>query len=285
MLMLCVTVCHLGFFVLVAFVGPAVADPATPGVEVKFFLDPSVALDRSHRPTHDVLTAFRVSKAPVKIRMQFLDSRALELHKAGWNVRLRTVGGKDCVELNYKRRYPVTDGIDATLTLAASEGFDAGEGDYEPELEWGYEQQTLTFSNEKTQSCGSKQLTLPSAKNARTMAIKAMPGKLQRFKDDGWAKGILAGAKIYGPAEGWRWIGSHPEVDDKIAIEVWALTGANGTRTERIVEVSFKKKQLHDSTLAARTALRHVLDQNRWLLDKDVLKTTLILKGNAGSNR
>ena len=213
--------------------------------------------------------------------MQFLDGPALELHKAGWNVRVRTVQGKDRVELTYKRRYPVANGLDAALIRAARDGFDSGEQDYEPELEWGYQQKTLTFSNEKTVESSGGSPTLPAAANARTLAVREMPGKLRRLGEDGWAKGLLSGARVYGPVEGRRWTGSHPAIDDKIAIEVWALPGAGGTGTEHIVEVSFKKKQRDASAVAKREALRELLEQKRWLLPGDVLKTALILeRGN-----
>jgi hypothetical protein len=262
-----------GLLVLV-LIDAAAAKPATPGVEVKLFLDPRLTLDARNEPGRDVLAAFQVSGHPVAIKMQFLDGRGLELHKAGWNVRFRTVQGKDEMELTYKRRYPVPSGLDTALARAERDGFDADEKDYEPELEWGYQQETLTFSNEKPKK--STTPTLPSLANARTLASNEMPGKLRRFRSDGWAKGILSGARIYGPVEGRRWSGRH--LDDDISIEVWTLPGACGTGTERIVEVSFKKKQRSDKAVEKREALLELLDQKGWLLTRDVLKTALILE-------
>ena len=271
-----------GLLVLVQF-NAAAAKPAPPGVEVKLFLDPSVTLDARDQPSRDLLTTFQVTGNPVTIKMQFLDGRGLELHEAGWNVRFRTVQGKDKMELTYKRRYRVASGLDAALAEAERDGFNAGEKDYEPELEWGYKQETLTFSNEKSKE--STNPTLPSLANARTLAVSQMPGKLKHVGADGWAKSILSGARIYGPVEGRRWTGRHRDIDDDISIEVWTLPGAGRTDTERIVEVSFKKKERSDKAVAKREALLKLLEQKGWLLPRDVLKTTLILERVGGRTR
>lgn len=260
-----------GLLVLVQ-IDAAAAKPASPGVEVKFFLDASLTLDANNQPTRDVLAAFQATGSPVTIKMQFLDGPGLEL--AGWNVRFRTVQGKGKMELTYKRRYPVPSGLDAALARAERDGFDAGERDYEAELEWGYQQETLTFSKERTEASANP--ILPSLASARTLAVSEMPGKLQRFGPNGWAKGILSGASIYGPVEGRRWTGRH--LDDDISIEVWTLPGACGAGTERIVEVSFKKTQRSDKAVEKREAFLELLEKKGWLLPRDVLKTALILE-------
>lgn len=57
---------------------------------------------------------------------------------------------KSDYELTYKKRYPVVNGnIQAALTLANQEGFDASDDNYEAEVDWGYGKQTLSFSNTK----------------------------------------------------------------------------------------------------------------------------------------
>jgi hypothetical protein len=274
--------CLAGLLVLV-LLNAAAAKPASPGVEVKLFLDPSLTLDARNQPRRDVLAAFQATGNPVTIKMQFLDGPGLELHKAGWNIRFRTVQGKNEMELTYKRRYPVPSGLDAALAGAERDGFDDDEKDYEPELEWGYQQETLTFSNEKSKE--STNPTLPSLANARTRAVNEMPGKLQRFRANGWAKGILSDANIYGPVEGRRWTGGLPDIDDAISIEVWTLPGTCGTGKERIVEVSFKKKERSDKAVAKREAFLQLLKQKGWLLPRDVLKTALILECARGRTR
>jgi hypothetical protein len=264
---------------LVAFTQASAAEPASPAVEVKFFLSPPAVLDASYRPNHALRKAFEVVEEPVTIRMQFLDGPGHELHKEGWHVRFRKLQGEDHIELTFKRRYRVDDHLATALAKAASEGFDAAENDYEPELEWGYHQQTLTFANEKQAGDTTMQdLNLPSAEEAQKLATgKKMPGKLRHWQEDGWAQGILASARVYGAVEGWRWRGRHTEIDDKIAIEVWALPAANGTGTEPMVEMSFKEKKNDAKTSAKREKLRNFLEKNGWLLKEDVLKTELIL--------
>jgi hypothetical protein len=125
--------------------------------------------------------------------------------------------------------------------------------EYEAELEWGYKKQTLTFSNEKRARNAEEQcLTLPSAADARHLAEDKMPDTLQRWKEEGWTKRVLSHVCLYGTVDGWRWHGSHTEIDDKIVIEVWALPTADGISTEHIAEISFKKKKYDTHATAKR---------------------------------
>lgn len=273
---------------LVAFTRAPAAEPASPAVEVKFFLNPLQVLDTNYQPNDALRTAFQVAKEeekkPVAIRMQFLDGPRRELDQEGWNIRLRKVQGQDHIELTFKRRYPVDGPLDAALAKAAREGFDAAAAnDYESELEWGYEKQTLTFANEKRAGdAGEQSLNLPSAGDAQQLAAgDKMPNKLRHWKEEGWAKRILSGACVYGPVDGWRWRGTHADIDGKIAIEVWALPTADRTGTEHIVEISFKEKKYDAQATAKREKLLKVfneINKKGWLLKKDVLKTKLILE-------
>jgi hypothetical protein len=252
----------------------AAATPAKPGLEVKFFLDPSKALNANGEPNQDVLSTFNTA-GPLAITMQFLDGPGLELNKAGWNVRFRTIQGEGKMELTYKRRYAVPSGLDSALKRAERDNFDAGEQDYEPEVEWGYQQQTLTFSNEKKRD--SPGPALPLRPQARTLAVNEMPGKLLRAGAEGWAKGVLSSASLYGPVTGKRWKGEREGIDKKISIEVWTLPGACNEGKERIVEISFKEDE-RDKAEKKREALLELLEQKGWLLSRDVLKTSLILE-------
>lgn len=265
--------------------------PATelvsPAVEVKFFLNPSTVLGANYRPNDALRTAFQVSEVPVTIRMQFLDGPGHELHQEGWNIRFRKVQGEDHIELTFKRRYPVDGHLATALTKATQENFDAAENDYEPELEWGYQKQTLTFANEKrARDAGMQDLNLPLAKETQKLATgEKMPDKLRHWKKKGWVKRVLSSARVYGPVEGWRWRGRHAKIDDKIAIEVWMLPTGNGAGTKPIVEISFKKKEYDAKAMAKREKLLGFLKENGWLLEKDVLKTELILEHGGQSNR
>lgn len=151
--------------------------------------------------------------------------------------------------------------------------------EHDPRLEWGYQKRTVTFANEKrAEDAEAQDLDLPSAKDARKIVFDKTPDKLQEWREKGWAKHVLAKACVFGPVEGRRWRGRRAEIDDSINIEVWALPKKNGTGTESIVEVSFKKKGYDAKAKAKRGKLLEFLRGKRWLLEEDVLKTELILK-------
>jgi hypothetical protein len=277
-------------FSLIAFPGAPAAAPASPAVEVKFFLKPHQVLDTNRRPNDALRTVFGVpketKKKPVKIRMQFLDGPNQELHHEGWNIRLRKVQGQDHIELTFKRRYHVDDSLETVLAKAAQDGLDArSTNEYASELEWGYDKQTVTYANQKRAGDAEEQsLALPSAADAQDLVAKKLPAKLQQWKDDGWAKRVLSGACLYGPVDGWRWQGSHAKIDDKIAIEVWALPTADGIGTEHVVEISFKKNKYDRQVTGKRQKLLKILKKKGWLLENDVLKTTLILERSRQPN-
>ena len=249
-------------------VGPAVA-----GFEVKFLLTPAV-LDAHHHPTTGVLKALGVKGGPKEMRMAFLDSRRRELHAERWTARVRTVGG-GAVELTYKRRYPVagTD-VAAALAVAARQGFDADEPDYEAEVEWGAEgaadRLTLTMSRKK-ELAGEG---FPAAAAVGRLAADHVPGRLARWARDGWAAAVLADAHLYGPVAGRRWAGNLGDagIDKKLSLEVWLIRAPGGE--EPVVEVSFKKDD-HTEAAAAREKLRQLLGP--WVSDEAALKTETIL--------
>ena len=264
--------------ILVACLPASAVQVASPDVEVKFLLDPAKVLDANHLPTQALRAAFRIAEKPVGIRMEFLDGLGRELDRAGWNIRFRKLQGKDYIQLTFKRRYRVEGGLDATLAKAAREGFDAQSG-YEPEVDWSYQRQVLTFAEQQRAGhAGEEDLTLPSVQDARELADDKMPVELRSSKEQGWAKGVLSGARAYGPVEGQRWRGSHAEIDDKIDIEVWALMNANSTGTEPIVEISFKTSKYGEEAISKREKLMSLLEGRGWLLKEGRLKTEMILE-------
>jgi len=110
-----------------------------PRYEVKVYLSPEKVLTADNEPTKPVLDLLGIQGGPTKLRMLFLDGKRRDLHAEGWDVRFRDIEGEKKLELTYKKRYPVQgDDIDAALDAAARQGFDAGESDYEAEVEWGF---------------------------------------------------------------------------------------------------------------------------------------------------
>lgn len=66
--------------------------------------------------------------------------------------------------------------INAALSLANQEGFDASDDNYEAEIDWGYGKQTLSFSNTKKISTNTTGTTLPSEQGALALLLDKLPG-------------------------------------------------------------------------------------------------------------
>jgi hypothetical protein len=255
-----------------AYAGP----PAVPDYEVKFFLDPARVLDNLNEPTRVVHDALELSSSVTKLRMLFLDSKNHDLNEVGWNVRLRTIEGEGGIELAYKKRLPIGDlPLSRILERAASEGFGADDQNYRAQVEWG-SRRTLSFTRKKTAHVqGVKGMELPEEADARRVAVAEIAGKLDRAKPGGWARGILAEAHVYGPVKGRRWSGKHDGLE--LDLEVWEVRMAGGKGTEPIVELSFKEDD-GAKAQSGRTELERFLKAKGWLLERDVLKTELILQ-------
>ncbi len=133
---------------------PAQADPKmTPDYEVKLLLNPAVVLGSDHKLTSTVRSAFGMPSTVTKMNVQFLDTNSKTIYANGWSPRIRKTEGESDFELTYKKRYAITGGnIDGALTTANAEGFDAGDTGYEAQVEWGYQQLTLSISRPKTAS-------------------------------------------------------------------------------------------------------------------------------------
>jgi hypothetical protein len=71
--------------VLVACSRVSAAQPVSPDVEVKFFVDPSKVLDANQLPSQALRSAFHLAPKPVEICMEFLDGPEQKLDREGWN--------------------------------------------------------------------------------------------------------------------------------------------------------------------------------------------------------
>jgi hypothetical protein len=254
------------------------ADPVKPDYEVKCYLLAAAALNEEYAPRHGVREVFGLKDDKmIRMRMAFLDGEDLPLHTAGWDVRFRRKEEAK-LEVTYKRRYRVANGdLEGALKLAARDGFDAGEGDYKAQVEWGYCSQTLTFSNEKeVEADRLGELELPLQADARGIAVKRLPGKLEHLMGEGKVRTLLESARLYGPVKGRRWKGEWEGV--KVDFEVWEVPGNSGDGCENLVEVSFKEKDPREAK-NKRAKLLELLDTKGWLLKEDALKTERILKG------
>jgi len=249
--------------------------------ELKLLVDPDRTLDAGGEPTADMRTAFAIDEHKT-IVMQFLDSARRDLDDAQWNVRFRAFDDEDDLELTYKKRYPITnDDIDAALAHAAVDGFNADTDEYEAQVEWGMSRKTLSISKKaKPDSDGSDPLDLPGERKSRELCAESIPARLEQQVSQGWLHDVLDVAHLYGPVRGKRWKGSWKGSvggKKKVSIEVWPIRGKPGQKGQRVVEVSVKE----DDRATAQTIqaeLRAFLAEKGWLLDREILKTQLILK-------
>lgn len=249
---------------------------AIPSYEVKFLADPAVVLNENGNPSRDVLSTFGLEANAEAIQVEYFDTDQLDLNDEGWNVRFRKKEDKSNYELTYKKRYPILNGdVEAALTLANKEGFDASDDNYDAEIDWGYSKQTLSFSNTKKVDTTDKGAVLPSEAKALEMLLDKLPGKLKNWSSSNWGKKKLNDSRAYGPLTFDRYKGTWN--GQEITLEVWPVRNEAGTGIEPIVEVSFKTD---DPATAAdmRYELLDELDTQGWLIPADGLKTQQILE-------
>lgn len=107
--------------------------------EFKLLLNPTAVLGPNKKLTSTVLSTFDMPTSVTKLNVQFLDTSCKDIYTAGWSARIRKTEKEDDLELTYKKRYAIIGGdIDVALTTANNDGFDAGDANYEAQVEWGY---------------------------------------------------------------------------------------------------------------------------------------------------
>lgn len=255
--------------------GAAHADAnAVPDYEVKLDFTAS-ALDGSGAPTAAVRSAFGLSSTASTRSYEYFDTSSRALAGEGWSVRLRHKSGKD-LELNYKKRFDVTNGdVDAALTSANRAGFDSSDTNYDAQVDWGYAQQELSFSNDKSSS-GSKYsgTSLPAESTARSLLVADIPGKLDDWNANHWGRDRLSESSAHGPVTtkvfSGSWQGTEP------SIEVLTVPAASGSGTQTVVEFSFTVDTRSQAS-SLRSQAISTADGKGWLYHGDILKTDLIL--------
>jgi hypothetical protein len=261
----------------------APAEPnMTPDYEVRLLLKPAAVLSPNNELMGTVLSTFGIHSTATmpptatKLNVQFLDTCSKEIYTAGWSVRIRKAEGDDKFELTYKKRYAITGGdIDTALTIANNDGFNAGTTKYDAQVEWGYEEQTLSITRKKKAASGNSGTDLPGIIDSRKMLIDEAPDKFDNFKFNKWGTKAIAVSRIFGPVLFSRFIGSWKGMP--LYIEVWPLLNSEGTGIEYIVEASFKTKDRATASTEQKE-LAAYLESNGWFLAKDSLKTQLIME-------
>ncbi|TDF98340.1 hypothetical protein E1757_11060 [Paenibacillus piri] len=252
------------------------ASNMVPDYEVKLLLDSAVVLGSDNKLNGTVRDAFGMPETVTKMNVQFMDTDNKDIYDNGWVARIRKTEGEKDFELTYKKRYPITNGnIDAALTKANQEGFDSSDTNYEAQVEWGYQNQTLSLSRVKSDSkAGYSGMDLPSASDSRKLLVNNVPVKMDKWLYSGWGTDMLNNSRIYGPVLAKRYIGTWSGI--KTYIEIWPIQNAAGTGIEYVVEASFKTtsrttaQQKHDELIV-------YLQSKGWFLPQDSLKTQLIM--------
>ncbi|MCR3759690.1 hypothetical protein KYB31_11940 [Clostridium felsineum] len=245
------------------------ANLANPNYEVKFMVDSSKILNSDGSLKSNAISDFDITSSK-NLNVQYLDTDNLDLNKNGWIVRFRKFNDDTSTELTYKKRYSITNGdIKSALKTAANDGFDANEDNYSPQVDWGYSNESLSFSNNKYFSLDDYSgLELPNTSDSIDEAIENIPGKLNKFIYKGWAQNYLNSSTLHGPYLGTRYIGSFNGL--KIELEIYNVRGTS------ISEISFKEDDYSNAS-QDRQALMNTLDSKGILIKSDDTKTGIML--------
>lgn len=249
----------------------------TPDYEVKLLLNHTAVLGSDQKLTSAVLSTFSMPSTVTKMNVQFLDTNNEEIYNAGWSPRIRKTEGESKFELTYKKRYAVTGGnIDAALTEANNGGFDTSDDNYDAQIDWGYQKQTLSISRKKSASSSSYSgMDLPDKHDSRDMLIDDAPRKFDDWLSSGWGTDTLESSRIFGPVLAKRSIGTWSDLE--LYVEVWPIRNAVGTGIEYVVEASFKTAS-RTTASSKQESLIAFLQSKGWFLEQDSLKTQLIME-------
>lgn len=253
--------------------------------EVKFLLDPEKVLDEDHLLKEEWVDTFGITEDYLPIEVMYLDTPDKTFFNEGWINRLRRKSGKKKVERTYKKRYPVTGtDIAAALENAKKDGFTIPDPDdeasddeavFEPEVDWGYEKMTLSFSLEDSGKMkGHESLATVTEDEAKDFLAEAMPDLERDWTESQWGISTLESSKAAGPVSYMRAKGTM--MDREVTVEIWPAADKNKAEESYIVELSFKADDLSSAT-DDKTRFTDYFDQQGILLHEDSLKTQQIL--------
>ncbi|KAH8805400.1 hypothetical protein F5884DRAFT_799214 [Xylogone sp. PMI_703] len=212
-----------------------------------------------------------------KINVQYLDTIPQDLHKQGWSCRIRNIENEDGFDITYKWRLPVNNGdINGALNTAYNDGWNSGQHNYDPQIDWLLDSQTLSISRDYSASSkGYDGTDDPTEKDSRNMLIDNAPDMFDDWVSNNWGTDTLEDAVIYGPVLTKRSSGTWNGND--LDIEIWPIENSSGTGIEYLVEASFKTDDL-DSASTGRDQLMEFLQNKGWFLAEGVSKEDLVLE-------
>lgn len=256
---------------------------AVPAFEVKFLLDDAKVLNEEHKLNEAYCNEFKVDGYTTNV-IQYLETPDYAFNGEGWVNRIRYKEKKDKHDITFKKRYSVTDNdIEAALTKANEDGFDADNKDFEAEIDWGYDKMTLSFSTkEKIKDYSA--FVLPDLSDSRDYVKKYMPAIEKRDMAQtesmgnvliaGRAQQLLNSALVCGPIQATVYEGEVSGIE--VAIEVWPIYAKSTGITEYVTEISFDADTFEEAA-ANRTKLQGALDAKGILVHGGSLKTQKVL--------
>ena len=255
-------------FILLSAGALFAADNQQYTFEVKLLLNPTRSLDSDNVPIKELQDLFAVDKTNQR-EVIYIETSDRSFNNDGWSNRLREKEGKKKLELTYKKRYAVdgTD-IDATFEKAVKDNHGFIDGEYEAQIDWGYNKMTLSFVLEVKIEKPAGGLKSISEKDLVSALMSNMPAEeyewvLSKFKSD-----KIPNVRIAGPIDYIRYTGSYKDVE--INIEVWQI------KDTIVTELSFEADDLETAS-TFRSEIIDILDSHGILLHHDSLKTQMIL--------
>ncbi|EKD04930.1 hypothetical protein A1Q2_00730 [Trichosporon asahii var. asahii CBS 8904] len=247
--------------------GRAFASSCSPlSYEVKFSLLDSAL--KSGQPNSEVVSTFSLKSPPQERTWAYFDTNDKGLNAEGWVIRIRHKEGQD-VELTYKKRFAVPDGLDSALAEARDAGFTE-----DAEIDWTTTKQTLSFDHSVKLSLWTLNGTaIPSPDWGLYLLVNHIPDKIADWNHHGWGTDTLKRSRQYGPVTAKVWFGKWNDIE--VRVEVLPLKNANGTGMELTTELSFGADASNASAL--RDEVMHELDSRGWLNREGKLKTSLVL--------
>lgn len=246
-----------------------------PDYEVKLLIDSEMILNSESKLKKTYREIFNTGKKYDDIGVEYFDTSKKEFNHEGWINRIRIKEDKEKFELTYKKRYKIyNQNIDDALDLANKEGFDYSDTNYDAQVDWGYNNMTLSISRKKEISNkGYKDLELPKKKYGIKILKANMPGKEKDWIAKNWGTSLIESSEKYGPVYYKKYSGNYENID--LDIELWEIENAYGNK-EIISELSFKTDSYEEAKYY-REIMINTLQDLGILLHTDSLKTQKIL--------
>nr|WP_236586499.1 hypothetical protein [Staphylococcus carnosus] len=154
----------------------AQSEAAADKYEVKVYADADKIVKDNRHIDHGILDQLGSEDKDEDFNVQYIDDSNRTNYKNKETFRVRKSEDEDSTELQYKKRYPITNGdADTAIAQAKKDGFNTDEY----EVEYGENGQTLSASNESETNSG---YSLPNA--AQSLDAMGIHETIDQLKTD-----------------------------------------------------------------------------------------------------